>query len=160
MVSHSFERRPSSMYWDDKQDLAVFTYTCEERHSNPNMPPTVGMGGGGPPMGGGSEYCEAEKEVRYEIGSVKDDGDNHEGPYGYEMRDGENTYGDIVHKDTVDEVPAWVFEIINRAKAKVEDVNVGVLMTDPRGPEFDMMVVTGEGEYSVYLYKVGETVVE
>lgn len=159
MVKHSFGDDPSSMYWDDDRDVAVFVYQCQERHSNPNMPMNGGMSAG-PIMGGGSsDYCEVEKEVRYEVGSVKDDGDTHEGPYGYEIRDGATAYGDIVHKDTVDELPDWVDDVLDHLRSKVNDVDVGVLMTDPRGPEFDMMVVR-ENEYSVYFHRVDEEIVE
>lgn len=155
MVKHSFGDDPSSMYWNDERDLAVFVYSCERTHTDPEMSDVPGMS-----MEDMSEGCSIEKEVLFEIGSVKDDDGAYDGPYGYEMRENSSAIGDVVHKSEFDEVPEWVFNSIESLKTKVEEATVDDLMFSPRGLSVNIRIVVNDNRHSVHLHKVEEELLD
>jgi hypothetical protein len=118
---------------------------------------------GGVVVGGNTEYCGAVKQERYEIQSVVDYHDEHDGTHcvvvsedGVASTDGAKHISEFESS----EVPEWVSKIQNRAKNVVGNTDAEMLMAQFTGPEIPLSIATSESEYNVVFTRISSQVVE
>lgn len=160
--SHSFGREADGVYWDGDDGVMVVERECTHRIRESGIPGSTLSGG--MVVGGGRERsCGAVEEVMYEIGSVVDVHDVHEGTHCVVVSDNRSaTTEGAVHISEFEgeEVPEWVGEIVELVKGVVDGRDVGLMMCELSGAEVPMTVATSETEYTVVFSRVGERVVE
>lgn len=160
--SHSFGRDADATYWDEDREAMIVERECEHRVRRSGTPGST-LSGGAVIGGGREEMCGAVQKAAYEIRSVVDYHNEHEGTHCVVVsEDGEATTDGARHISEFDagDVPEWVFQIEERAQKVAEGRDVGLMMATLSGPEISMTLATSESEYNVVFSKVDEWVEE
>jgi hypothetical protein len=160
--SHSFGRDADEMYWDDDYEAMIVERECEHRVRRSGTPGST-ISGGSVIGGGGEEMCGSVQKVAYEIRSVVDYHNEHEGSHCVVMSEDGNAVTDgakHISEFGEGEVPEWVFRIEDQAKKVVEGRDVGLMMATLSGPEISMTITTSDSEYNVVFSRIDEWVEE
>lgn len=159
--SHSFGRDADATYWDDDREVMIVKRECEHRVRRSGTPGSTLSGGA--VVGGREEACGAVQKLAYEIGSVVDYHNEHEGTHCVVVSDNrEATTEGAKHISEFSEgnVPEWVSRVEDLAQSVAEGRDVGLMMAVLSGPEISMTLATSETEYNVVFSKVDEWVDE
>lgn len=158
--SHSFGREADGVYWDEDDGVMVVERECVHQVRESGVPGST-LSGGMVVGGGRKRACGAVEELVYEVGSVVDIHEFHDGAHCVVVReDGSATTEGARHISELDVVPSWVGEIVELVEGIVDARDVGLMMCSLSGPEVPMSVATSETEYTVVFSRVCRRVVE
>jgi len=156
---HSFSREGEKTFWDEQKQQMVVERNCNVKMKNSTVGSTLS---GGAVVNETTEYCDVVKQDWYEIRSVVDNHNEHNGPHcvivsddGVASTDGSKHISEFKEN----EVPEWVFDIEERAEKVVDQTDAEMLLAHLSGAEIPLDIATSDSEYTVVFSRVESTVV-